>query len=113
MNYDSRLNPLIKKIRDGKLHWPPASLPGIVAKGFLSTHGIPQGECAWTLRTNEKVRLIYEHLHQSNDLVVGMDVVFFNSNEAHRVNKILSGSRINYLIKFYLENHSCSNFNCK
>jgi hypothetical protein len=27
--------------------------------------------------------------------------VFFNSNEAHRVNKILSGSRINYLIKFY------------
>lgn len=27
--------------------------------------------------------------------------IFFNSNEVHRVNKILSGSRINYLIKFY------------
>lgn len=27
--------------------------------------------------------------------------VFFNSNEVHRVNRILSGSRINYLVKFY------------
>ena len=29
--------------------------------------------------------------------------VFFNSNEVHRVNRILSGSRINYLVKFYLK----------
>ena len=27
--------------------------------------------------------------------------VFFNSNELHRVNRILSGSRVNYLVKFY------------
>ncbi len=27
--------------------------------------------------------------------------VFFNSSEVHRVNRILSGSRINYLVKFY------------
>ena len=27
--------------------------------------------------------------------------VFFNSNEIHKVNKILSGTRTNYLVKFY------------
>jgi hypothetical protein len=81
MKYDPKLNDVIKQIKNGKLHWPYMSLPGIVKKGFLSTHGIPQGECAWTLRINEKVRLIYEHLHKSNDLVVGTDVVFFNTNK--------------------------------
>ena len=27
--------------------------------------------------------------------------ILFNSNEVHRVNKILSGTRVNYLVKFY------------
>lgn len=29
--------------------------------------------------------------------------VFFNSNEVHRVNRILSGTRVNYLVKFYVK----------
>ena len=62
--YDPKLNDVIKKVREGEIDFPYMSLPGIVRKGFLSTNGFPQGKCAWTLRTNEKTRKIFEHLHK-------------------------------------------------
>lgn len=77
--YDTRLNKPIQDVIDGKKHWPINSIPGIVSKGFITTRGIPQGKFAWKMRTNEKVRDLFKLLHNSDDLVVGTDVVFFNT----------------------------------
>lgn len=82
---DGLLNTL-KKIKKSN-EFPQSSLPGLTGKGFLSTHGLPQGEFAWKLRTNEKCKEIYEYLHDSNDLVVSTDLPFYtivptkNTNE--------------------------------
>jgi len=77
---DRNLQKVIDSVKSGAIHWPKSSLPGIVGKGFLSTHGMAQGKFAWTLRTNQKVKEIYQFLHDDNDLVVGTDVAFLNTD---------------------------------
>ena len=76
---------LVRNIKMGKKPWPKSSIPGLVSKGFLSRKGLPQGQFAWTLRTNPKCKEIYAHLHNTtpDDLVVGMDLPFFNPDPAH------------------------------
>ena len=68
---------LVKDIKKSK-KWPKSSTPGLISRGFLSYHGLPHGKFAWNLRTNEKCKKIYEFLHDEEDLVVGMDMPFFN-----------------------------------
>lgn len=75
---NQQLKKVVKDIRDSKLHWPKASIPGIARKGFMSTMGFPQGKFAWKLRLNEKCKQIYQYLHDEDDLVVGMDLPFFS-----------------------------------
>lgn len=77
---DADLKKVIDSVKSGSKHWPKSSLPGIVGKGFLSTHGMPQGKFAWKLRTNQKVKEIYQFLHGDDDLVVGTDVAFLNTD---------------------------------
>lgn len=69
-------------IKEGKAEFPQRSIPGIVGKGFVSKAGIPQGRFAWRFRTDEKVKKLFEFLHDTDDLCVGTDVVFFDSRKA-------------------------------
>ena len=79
--YEPSMYALIDDIRRGELSWPQASTSGTVKKGFLEGHGLPQGKFAWTLRTDEKWKQIYQCLHQCEDVVVGLDLPFFNPVE--------------------------------
>jgi ectoine hydroxylase-related dioxygenase (phytanoyl-CoA dioxygenase family) len=74
---DPRLKSVVKLVQDGSEHFPKDSLPGLSSKGFASLYGVPQGKFSWKMRTNQKVKKIYEHLHQNTDLCVSMDVPFF------------------------------------
>ncbi len=76
----SRLKQVETKIRTNEEHWPQASLPGLVGKGFLSKKGLPQGKFAWKLRLNKKCLEMYKHLHDDDDLVVGLDLPFLSTN---------------------------------
>lgn len=77
---DPKLQQIIQKIKQRKLHWPKSSIPGLVGKGFMCTHGMPQSNFSWNLRTNPKVHSIFKFLHQSDDLVVSLDLPFFSPN---------------------------------
>lgn len=79
VNVNSQLQQSIDKVKNSTEHWPQASIPGIPKKGFMSTNGFPQGKFAWTMRTNPKVKEIFAYLHNTTDLVVGMDVPFFSA----------------------------------
>lgn len=78
---DERILKLVNDIKQNKYHWPKSSIPGLVGKGFLSYHGFPHGSFAWKLRTNQKCKEVYQYLHNEEDLVVGMDMPFFNPDD--------------------------------
>lgn len=76
------------KIVKKKHIFPQKSLPGLTGKGFLSTHGLPQGEFAWKMRTNQKCREIYEFLHNTNDLVISTDLPFYTIIPNEKTNEL-------------------------
>lgn len=84
---DKDLKKVIDDVKASKLHWPKASIPGIVGKGFMSKKGLPQGRFAWKLRTNKKCKNLYKILHGDDDLVVSMDLPFFNPTD-HEVREV-------------------------
>lgn len=55
--------------------WPTGSSLGVP---FVTDYGLPQGEFAWLARLLPKVREVFEKLYPSEELVTGMDVLFFN-----------------------------------
>ena len=55
--------------------WPPASKLGVP---FLVDYGLPQGKFAWSVRMLPQIRNVYQKLYPSEELVTGMDVLFFN-----------------------------------
>lgn len=77
----------IKTIKKRQI-FPQRSLPGLTGKGFLSTHGMPQGEFAWKLRTNANCREIYEFLHNSADLIVSTDLPFYTVTSTEKTNDL-------------------------
>eukprot|EP01035_Chromulina_nebulosa_P029065 gene29065-38481_t len=54
--------------------WPSASLLGAP---FVVDYGLPQGKFAWSVRMLPQIRKVYEKLYPSEELVTGMDVLFF------------------------------------
>ena len=80
VNTDNKLKQAIANVKNSTKHWPRASTPGLPDKGFISTNGIPQGNFAWEMRTNQKVKEIFSHLHNTTELVVGIDVSFFSED---------------------------------
>lgn len=60
--------------------WPVNSSVGVP---FVVDYGLPHGSFAWTSRLSEKIKHVYQHLYDGeDDLVTGMDVVFFNPNNS-------------------------------
>ena len=66
----------IKGVEDVPLEDVASIWPG---KNFVpNSHGVPQGQFAWTVRTHTAVKGIYEILHEGEgELVVGMDQPFY------------------------------------
>lgn len=75
--FDDKLLKFANDVKSGKIKYPQDSIPGLSNRGFMSTHGLPQGEYAWKMRTNARVKKIYETLYKTNDLVVSVDVPFY------------------------------------
>lgn len=55
--------------------WPSASSLGVP---FVVDYGFPQGQFAWSVRLLPKIKKVFEKLYPSEELVTGMDVLFFN-----------------------------------
>jgi ectoine hydroxylase-related dioxygenase (phytanoyl-CoA dioxygenase family) len=60
--------------------WPVEELP-VGLDGMAADYGLPQGQCAWSIRRNRNIRAVYEALHGTTELCVGCDNVFFTSAE--------------------------------
>lgn len=98
---DNVLKQAITNVKNSSKHWPRASTPGLPDKGFMSTNGIPQGNFAWEMRTNPKVREIFAHLHTTQEIVVGIDVSFFSADGIDAPTTVMwphadQDSRLNY-----------------
>jgi hypothetical protein len=92
------LKSVIKTIIKNRV-WPQKSLPGLTGKGFLSTHGLPQGEFAWTLRLNKKTKEIYQYLHNEDNLVVSTDLPFYTIVRGDKTGELWPHADQNELLK--------------
>eukprot|EP01060_Flectonema_neradi_P025498 TRINITY_DN342_c0_g1_i2.p1 TRINITY_DN342_c0_g1~~TRINITY_DN342_c0_g1_i2.p1 ORF type:complete len:464 (+),score=90.17 TRINITY_DN342_c0_g1_i2:64-1392(+) len=63
----------------GPRSWPKSTFLG---KKFASFGGLSHGAYAWACRTNLKVRKVFSELYQDDDLLVGVDNVFFSSEKS-------------------------------
>eukprot|EP01059_Diplonema_ambulator_P019771 TRINITY_DN33424_c0_g1_i1.p1 TRINITY_DN33424_c0_g1~~TRINITY_DN33424_c0_g1_i1.p1 ORF type:complete len:474 (+),score=103.67 TRINITY_DN33424_c0_g1_i1:52-1422(+) len=64
-----------KKIAEkGVTHWPIATHLGTK---FANVGGLTSGGYAWASRLHPNVKTVFQNIHQDEDLVVGMDNVFF------------------------------------
>ena len=61
---------------------PLLSLDPQVTPGFCSGRGLPGGRFAWQARTLPSVRRVYEVLHGTDDICVGLDHSFFSPGAA-------------------------------
>ena len=55
----------------------PSTMPGHFQTSFCTHLGLMHGELSWRCRLHPSVRLVYSALYQSDDLVTGVDNVFF------------------------------------
>ena len=55
----------------------PSTMPGHFQKSFCTHLGLMHGELSWRCRLHPSVRLVYSALYQSDDLVTGVDNVFY------------------------------------
>jgi hypothetical protein len=68
-------------LKDPLRKWPTSD-DGEFSLGskFASMWGLPQGTCAWAVRTHPNVKAVYEAIYGTDQLCVGMDNVFFNTS---------------------------------
>ena len=84
-----------------------ATMPGHFQKSFCTHLGLMHGEMSWRCRLHPNVRLVYAALYQSDELVTGVDNVFFTqvlpTNMRHHVashymkHRIAGGRRLRTL----------------
>ena len=55
--------------------WPRYSR---FAPPFVTDYALPQQQFAWNARLNPAVKSVYEVIYPEQELVVGLDVIFFN-----------------------------------
>eukprot|EP01064_Diplonema_japonicum_P032534 TRINITY_DN6145_c0_g1_i1.p1 TRINITY_DN6145_c0_g1~~TRINITY_DN6145_c0_g1_i1.p1 ORF type:complete len:453 (+),score=104.73 TRINITY_DN6145_c0_g1_i1:65-1423(+) len=61
-------------VEQGPTRWP-ASTP--LGTKFANVGGLTSGTYAWASRMHPNVKQVFQHIHQDDDLVVGIDNVFF------------------------------------
>lgn len=72
---------------DGCRTWPESWQKLLGKKGCASQYGMPHGSFAWAARLHPKVRHIFASLFDvhSDELAVGLDVVFWNASDTTEV----------------------------
>ncbi len=69
-------------LKDLPRQWPcdqHAFSVGRKVRGFASDYGLAHGRCAWFCRQNAKIRSVFAAIFDTDDLVVGTDNLFFNT----------------------------------
>ena len=62
----------------GPRSWPSSTFLG---RKFANVGGLSHGAYAWSCRTNPNVKKVFSELYQDDDLLVGVDNVFFSSEK--------------------------------
>ena len=67
--------------------WTEESYPGIFDKGIIPFNGLGQSNFSWFLRTNSKIQSLYQHLFNTDELVVSMDAfsLFFCKSQQSEI----------------------------
>jgi hypothetical protein len=74
-----------------------STMPGHFQKSFCTHLGLMHGELSWRCRLHPSVRLVYSALYQNEDLVTGVDNVFFTQvlrcNPRHNITMLRHAAR--------------------
>ena len=60
----------------------------ISQNNFIDRHCLPQGRFSWQIRLSSKIRSIFETIYGNNDLVGGMDSVFYKAGGTEEHNPV-------------------------
>lgn len=86
----------IEKLRESQDH--PEEIPKLwprhsrFAPPFVTDYGLPQQRFAWQARSNPNVKSVYETIYPDQELVVGLDVIFFNPQGSEPVSSSRFGA---------------------